>query len=110
MTTLRSWKKSWLPDNTQVICHEIQLRITLPIEADPFGAIRRAAGDGEVMNLYFSIALLPDFIVLLGVGGVALGTASALPAPGSCSGSAVAAWLGRAWRLASGWPSASEVR
>jgi hypothetical protein len=32
------------------------------------------------MNLHFSIALLPDLIVLLGVGGAALKTSAALPA------------------------------
>ena len=31
------------------------------------------------MNSHFSIALLPDLIVLLGVGGAALETATALP-------------------------------
>jgi len=61
------------------ICNENRSRATLPVEAAPICATRRAAGDGEAMNSHFSIALLPDLIVLLGVGGAALEAATAMP-------------------------------
>ncbi len=50
------------------------------------------------MNSHFSIALLPDLVVLLGVGGAALEAANALPTQ---EFRWIVLWLRRAGRVAS---------